>query len=186
MAKGVRLTADDWADEALRILAERGLAGIAVEPLAVRLGTTKGSFYWHFANRDALVEATLARWESRHTAAMIADVDTEAEPVAKLRRLFTEVMTAGARHRIELALLASIDDPRVSSAFERVTARRLAYIASVLETTGFPGDEARRRAQLAYSVYLGHLQLRHTAPGQIVDDSAYRELVLAALLKEHG
>ncbi|MFI5952916.1 hypothetical protein [Cryptosporangium sp. NPDC051539] len=106
-----------------------------------------GSFYWHFANRDALVEAMLARWESRHTSEVIAEV---------------------------------------SSVPDRVTAQRIAYIASVLRSSGFADEEAARRAQLAYTAYLGHLQLRHTAPGRIIDDAAYRELVLAALLTEES
>lgn len=184
MAKEVkpRLTAEDWADEALRVLPERGLAGVAVEPIAARLGTTKGSFYWHFANRDALVDAALSRWEERHTASVIADADAEPDPRARLRRLFDQVLGAGARSRVELALLASIDDPRVAPVLHRVTAQRLDYLTEVLCAAGFDEPDARRRAQLAYTAYLGHAQLNQTAPDRIVDDGAYRELVLRSLL----
>ena len=50
-----RLTREDWVAEATEVLATRGLSAVAVEPLAERLGVTKGSFYAHFANRDELV-----------------------------------------------------------------------------------------------------------------------------------
>ena len=60
-----RLSADDWAREALDQIAEQGVASVAVEPLARRLGVTKGSFYWHFPSRDALLQAALERWERR-------------------------------------------------------------------------------------------------------------------------
>ena len=43
-----RLSAEDWAQAALDLIAEQGVAAVAVEPLARRLGVTKGSFYWHF------------------------------------------------------------------------------------------------------------------------------------------
>jgi len=58
-----RLSADDWARAALELIAEQGVAAVAVEPLARRLGVTKGSFYWHFRSRDALLQAAIERWE---------------------------------------------------------------------------------------------------------------------------
>lgn len=57
------LTAEDWVRAAKRTIEERGVGAVAVEPLAKKLGVTKGSFYWHFENRDALLKATLERWE---------------------------------------------------------------------------------------------------------------------------
>ena len=35
------------------------------------LGVTKGSFYWHFVDRAALLQAVLARWEQRATDSVI-------------------------------------------------------------------------------------------------------------------
>src|SRR5436190_23787150 len=85
-----RLAAADWAAAALEAFGEGGLAAVAVEPLAVRLGATKGSFYWHFANREALVTAALALWEQRSTEAKIFALDAEPDPVARLRMLFLQ------------------------------------------------------------------------------------------------
>ena len=56
-----RLSAEDWAQAALDQIAEQGVASVAVEPLARRLGVTKGSFYWHFPSREALLVAALER-----------------------------------------------------------------------------------------------------------------------------
>ena len=53
------LSKADWTESALLALARDGLTGVAVEPLARRLSATKGSFYWHFANRAELIAATL-------------------------------------------------------------------------------------------------------------------------------
>ncbi|PKM03813.1 MAG: hypothetical protein CVV17_04150 [Gammaproteobacteria bacterium HGW-Gammaproteobacteria-7] len=58
-----RLSAEDWANAALDQIAEQGLAGLAVESLARRIGVTKGSFYWHFPSREALLQSALERWE---------------------------------------------------------------------------------------------------------------------------
>src|SRR5690242_19694587 len=90
-----RLTPQDWADAALAAIAEGGLAAVAVEPLAARLSTTKGSFYWHFANRDALMRAALERWEEQTTTAVIRDVTADANgPAHQLRMLIIRVIEA--------------------------------------------------------------------------------------------
>ena len=47
-ADRARLSSADWEAGALDLLAEQGVSAVAVEPLARRLGVTKGSFYWHF------------------------------------------------------------------------------------------------------------------------------------------
>src|SRR3954453_2205160 len=89
MANGKResLGPADWAQAALDALAQGGLAAVAVEPLAKALGTTKGSFYWHFADRNGLIAAALARWEQRDTELVIAAVEAEEYATARLRNL---------------------------------------------------------------------------------------------------
>jgi AcrR family transcriptional regulator len=159
-----RLSAQDWADAALTAIGEGGIAAVAVEPLAVRLGTTKGSFYWHFANRDALIEAALRRWAEINTEEMIQGVEAEPDPRRRVRLLFAEAIASATSGPLEVSLLATADDPRVADALRRVTERRVAYVAGLFTALGFPEPEARRRGLLAYSVYLGHAQLGHAVP----------------------
>ncbi len=168
-----RLSARDWADAALAAMREGGLAAVAVEPLAARLGTTKGSFYWHFANRDALIEAALERWAETETERPIAELEETTGPDAesRLRRLFAEAVRSAAEDPLEVALLATADDPRVAAVLERVTERRIAYVARQFELAGFPEPEARRRGLLAYSVYLGHVQLGRAVPASLPADA---------------
>lgn len=185
-----RLTAEDWAQAALEAIAEGGLDAVAVEPLAVRLGTTKGSFYWHFANRQALIVAALETWERDHTMAVIAGADEETEPAARLRRLFGLVLPGSRDDRIEMALLASAGDPLVAPVMARVTRTRVDYVADLYGASGCPPEEARQRALLAVAVYLGHAQLEHAAPGILpTDDQAWDghlHLVLRALGLDRG
>ena len=166
-----RLTADDWADEALTALGEGGLAAVAVEPLAIRLGATKGSFYWHFPNRIALVEAALARWEVDHTDGVIALMADEPDPAERLRRLLRLVVGVSRHDRIEMALLASADDPVVAPVLARVTERRIDYVASLYRELGLSPAAARRRAVVALSMYLGHVQLARAAPDALPSDA---------------
>src|SRR3546814_11457299 len=82
-----RLSAEDWAQAALDLIAENGVAAVAVEPLARRLGVTKGSFYWHFPSRDAPLQAALERWESVEQEAVFGTLETLTDPRDRLRNL---------------------------------------------------------------------------------------------------
>ncbi|MCF3130468.1 TetR/AcrR family transcriptional regulator [Streptomyces olivochromogenes] len=184
--KKARLSARDWADAALAAIREGGLAAVAVEPLAARLGTTKGSFYWHFGNREALIEAALARWIEADTEEIIAAVETEPDPEQRLRRLFTKVTKPAVADPTELSLLASIDRPQVAAALRQVTERRIGYLAGLFTELGFAEDEARRRGLMAYSFYLGHTQLGHAVPSVLPSSEGfltYLEATMDALLR---
>lgn len=162
-----RLSRDDWAQAALTVIGERGLAAVAVEPLAAGLGVTKGSFYWHFDNRAALVDAALECWERDHTAAVIEAVAGAPGPAERLRILLRLVVSASRVEHIEVALLASTDEPAVAAAMARVTERRIEYVASQYEAMGSTPAEARRQAVLAVSVYVGHVYLSRAAFGSL-------------------
>jgi AcrR family transcriptional regulator len=174
-----RLTRDDWITAALGAIADGGLAAVGVEPLAARLGATKGSFYWHFENRDALLEAAIRRWEQETTTDVAAEITTAHDaPASQFRRLVASVIERAEQDRVGPALLASAGHPAVAPALERVTAVRLNLIATVLRRLGFPPGEARRRALLAYSAYLGHGQLVHSTPGVLPATKAGRRAYL--------
>jgi len=83
-----RLSAADWAQAALDLLGEQGLAAVGVEPLARRLGVTKGSFYWHFPSREALLTAALEHWESVEQETVFGKLEAIPDPRERLRALF--------------------------------------------------------------------------------------------------
>ena len=173
--RGKRLTAEDWADAALAAIGRGGLTAVAVEPLAAQLGTTKGSFYWHFRNREAVIEAALARWEAAHTEAVIALVDQQDDdPLVRLRTLFGLVLGATADDPVELAVLATADHPLVAPVLARVTERRLAYTCGLLRQLGFSAAQARDRGLLGFTAYLGHAQLAHATPHLVPATAAAR------------
>jgi AcrR family transcriptional regulator len=177
------LSPDDWARAALAAIARGGLAAVAVETIASELGATKGSFYWHFKNRDALIQAALDRWEQWSTAAVIEELEHEPDPAKRLRKLLTAALALAPADRAEIALLANPDHPAAHSAVRRVAERRIAYIARQLERLGRSPADALDRAVLMYYVYVGYLQMTHVAPQMINSDTQRRrvELVIDAL-----
>ena len=174
-----RLTRDDWITAALAAIADGGLAAVGVEPLAARLGATKGSFYWHFENRDALLEAAISRWEQETTTDVVTEITTARDaPASQFRRLVAGVIERAEQDRVGPALLASAAHPAVAPVLDRVTAARLDLITVVFRRLGFPQAQARRRALLAYSSYLGHGQLAHSTPGVLPATRAGRRAYL--------
>jgi AcrR family transcriptional regulator len=166
VAERKRLTARDWTAAALEALAGGGVGAVAVEPIAARLGATKGSFYWHVSGRDALLEAALLEWERTHTEEVISLVEAEPDARRRLHLLLALALGHGARpgDRVELALQPTAGHPLVAPVLERVTRRRLDYLTGMFGLLGFTPEEARQRSLLAYTAYLGHAQLAHATP----------------------
>jgi AcrR family transcriptional regulator len=172
------LTPDDWARAALAAIARGGVAAVAVESAAAELGATKGSFYWHFTSRDALIQAALDRWERRRTEAVIDELEQLPNPAARLRKLLEAAFERGPADRAEIALLASPGHPAAVAAVRRVAERRISYIAEQLGNLGWRPGEARDRAVLLYYVYVGYLQMAHVAPDVITGGARQRHLNL--------
>jgi AcrR family transcriptional regulator len=161
-----RLSPEDWEAAALDALTESGLAGVAIEPLARRLGVTKGSFYWHFADREALLVAALAHWEVSHTESVIDALKGVSDARDRLVRLIGRGFAGGRSDRIHLAL-ANAGHPIVRTTLERVTHRRLGYLEQCYVELGQARREARRSALVAYAAYVGLVHLRVEAPNEL-------------------
>lgn len=154
-----RLSAEDWAQAALDVIAESGVGAVAVEPLARRLGVTKGSFYWHFPSRDALLHAALERWEVLEQETVFGQLEAISDPRERLRSLFRLVAHEVRPHIIYSELLKALDHPVVKPVMERVSQRRMDYLTASYRQAGMPRLEAQQRARLTYAAYVGFLQL---------------------------
>lgn len=179
------MSATDWERAALELIAEQGVPALAVEPLARRMGVTKGSFYWHFAGRESLLEKSLRRWEehdSRNLAASLGEID---HPRDRLVSFFRRVGREKLTHEVYSALCAAAGHPQVEPVLERVADRRMGHLATAFEELGMESGAARHRARLAYSAYVGFLQLQrqHQAPSLPSQElDAYVEHVIATLI----
>ena len=151
-----RLDITAWTEAALDLLAIQGIDGVRVELLAKQLEVTKGSFYWHFKDRNALHEMMLANWRKQATLQLIERLERDcASPEVRLRRLL-RLPIAGRRSQraadVELAIrLWGRRDPRARTALEGVDQLRLRYIGKLLTACGVPERDVAARAIVAYS-----------------------------------
>ena len=158
-ADKIRLSASDWQQAALDALSEGGLQNIAIEMIAKRLGVTKGSFYWHFDSRDALIQAALELWESQEQEQVFGKLDALQDAQARLKALVSLVASELKAHKIYSELLKAIDHPLVKPVLERVSKRRIDYLTASFRMAGLPRKQALNRALLTYASYVGFLQL---------------------------
>lgn len=154
-----RLSAADWEQAALDMLGESGVAAVAVEALARRLGVTKGSFYWHFSTREALLQAALERWERRDERDVLAPIEAVSDPRERIRALIREVSHRHPSHAVFAALLKAVDLPSIRPFVERVSQRRIDFVTDAFHQAGYDTVTAANRARLAYSAYVGFIQL---------------------------
>lgn len=157
-----RLSAEDWELAALAGIADQGVRALAVETLARKLGVTKGSFYWHFPNREALLIAALERWERDGVAEIVAPIERIADPRQRLPELFRRVSHQLQTHRVYAALLKALDDPHVVAVMARVSQRRMQFLTAIYREAGLAPPAALNRARLTYAAYVGFLQLDFT------------------------
>jgi AcrR family transcriptional regulator len=156
MAKA-RTPRDAWVEAALRALAAGGPDAVRVEALAKRLGVSKGGFYWHFDDRQGLLEEALDSWEQSGTEDVIATVEADTgDPRARLRKLFALAPSARRLFAVELALRDwSRRDRAVARRVRRVDDRRVEYLRSLFAQICDDEEDADARALLAYSLFVG-------------------------------
>lgn len=61
-------------DAALNVIIHQGVDAVRIDDIVAEVGVTKGSLYWHFEDRDALIKAALAEHIQRLNADTVAGV----------------------------------------------------------------------------------------------------------------
>jgi AcrR family transcriptional regulator len=147
-----------WIDEGLRALGAGGPDAVRIEPLAQTLGVTKGGFYWHFEDRNALLEEMLDTWERTILDEVIERVEGEGgDARTRLRRLFG-LATATSRELlpIELAIRDwGRRDPAVAERVRRVDNRRMDYMRSLFSAFCPDDEEVEVRCLFVMALFIG-------------------------------
>lgn len=162
-----KLGRQDWINAGLMVLPEGGIEAVRIEPLAKRIKMTKGSFYWHFKNRNDLLDAILAEWVELDTDGIIEQVNQlDADPKTKLLYLLelayadNDFMPGMADGRIENAIRAwAKSNQKVAELIAHVDQQRLNYTKALFLKIGFSDAEAMVRARLAYYALVGELTI---------------------------
>jgi AcrR family transcriptional regulator len=145
-----------WIDAGLRALSSGGPDAVRVEPLARVLGVTKGGFYWHFDDRDGLLDAMLDTWERMVIDDVIDQVEGDGgDARARLRRLFALAVARRDLIEVELAVRDwARRDKAAAQRLRRVDNRRMRYLRSQFREICDDADEVEVRCMLVMSLFI--------------------------------
>ncbi|RFU13748.1 TetR/AcrR family transcriptional regulator [Rhodobacteraceae bacterium W635] len=162
---GWRGSADLWVDAAYQMLLDGGIDAVKIQPLARALGLSRTSFYWHFTDRDALLDAIVDRWEAKNTGNLVARCEAPAETIcAAVFNLFDCWIDEGLFDaRLDLAIRNwaqndSALQPRVAQADKRRLTAMVAMFSRHGESTGMAETRAKTMIYTQvgyYSMQLG-------------------------------
>jgi len=157
MAAPIRTPRSRWTEAGLRALGAGGPDAVRIEALAAELGVTKGGFYGHFKDRQALLDEMLDTWERVSTREVIDQVEREGgDAKVKLRRAgvltFSDWLLP-----IDLAVRNwSRRDQTVAERLRRVDNQRMTYMRSLFGTFCSDEDDLEARCMLAFSLLIGN------------------------------
>lgn len=179
-ARAARLSVDDWIRAGFSILAEEGIRALKLDRLCARVGATKGSFYWHFADMASYRHAMIAAWgelrddDRRHFTTLAA-----APPRERLSQMMTALVDA--RHwTLERAMRewARTDDA-VAASVRASDARVLDAVRQAFVDHGFNDDEADVRANATFAAGIGFLHLSRPSSRGAAGRERFLDIMLA-------
>jgi len=122
---------------------------ISIGGLARSLGISKSGFYWHFNNRDDLLDQLLNHWNHEVTEVITQNTELQTlDPKVRLRRA-AEIIIDNDLVRFEIGIRQwAMNDKRAAQAVRSVNRRRLDFARQALGEIGFSGDDLDMRAML--------------------------------------
>ena len=129
----------DWLLSALEIFVAEGIDAVRITRLAQDFGVTRGSFYWHFENREDLIDALVSYWKDKNTRAITESVANASNLAEGIFRFF------------ETCIDAALFDPRLDLAL-REWARRSSEVRNMVDIE----DEARIKSLCEFFTRFGY------------------------------
>ena len=152
--KKIKLGREDWLVAALDVLSKDGIERVKVEPLAAYLGVTKGSFYWHFKNREALLTQMVDYWEKAQNEIIDRLGKSAIEPKQRLLNVLQFIGRKDSRHDVSIRAWAR-HNGYADKAISHIDGRRLMFCEKLFAQMGFTGEEIKLRARLVYYYQVG-------------------------------
>ena len=177
----------DWLMKALEIFVAEGIDAVRITRLAQELGVTRGSFYWHFQNREDLIDALVSYWKDKNTSAITESVTTAASLAEGIFRFFETCIDAALFDpRLDLALREwARRSSAVRSMVDIEDEARIASLREFFARFGYAMPQALIRARVLYYSQIGFyaLEVQESLATRLSYTEAYFECFTGQLLK---
>jgi AcrR family transcriptional regulator len=173
--KGGALNVDDWIGAAKDLLVSENVRGVQISTLCQRLKVTKGSFYWHFSNREELLTGVLNDWRRRMTLNIVTRMASAADDAVSTLRGFLALPRKAFSARggaIEMSIRDwGRRDTAPRQTLKEVDLVRLSSFERTFRGLGFSAEEARVRGYIAYAIMMGDSILKETLGDEVSTDA---------------
>ncbi len=152
---------EQWLIAGLDVLEAQGHAAVKVEPIAAQLNVTKGSFYWHFKNRQAYLDELCGYWLEKQKAIVESFQEWRTlTPKEELKALIQFILNKDTKHDLAMRLWAR-HFALALSAVKEVDNLRLHFCTQLFTRMGFNSLEAKVRARMVVYYQIGDYTRPH-------------------------
>jgi AcrR family transcriptional regulator len=163
--RATRLSVDDWIDASFELMATDGVSGVKITKLCERLQVTKGSFYWHFADIDELMEAIADKWCDSQNDTVRGLKGLEAVAVEQRLQIMAELLIDQRTWAVESAVRDwARNYDKIADAVRELDNRIFEVVQRSLLDLDFDADEARLRAGILVYSGIGFVHARGSLP----------------------
>jgi AcrR family transcriptional regulator len=151
-----KLSRQDWLENALVTLSKKGQAGLSLQSLSAALGVSRGSFYWHFKDRDEFIHALLQHWYKEYSVVVPAVIEQDGGTAEERLARFMQLVHDKKLRRYDLVLRSfAIHDSQFARWVRKADRFRLKFVGNLFMEMGFTENEIliRSRTCLAYMTF---------------------------------
>jgi AcrR family transcriptional regulator len=172
------MSREDFLRRSLEAVAEKGHAKLRIHELVKQLGVTRGSFYWHFKDRDDFVRALVEYYHQWSTDQVIVEVNRVGGDAAERLKTVMRFVAENDLGRYENVMMSwGVQEPIVAKSFDIAIRRRIEFIRAFFVQLGFEGQELEARTL----AFVGYMRMVFSA-----EDSDAREEHLRHLDERHA
>lgn len=143
------------------------MAAVKVDHLARQLKVTRGSFYFHFVNRQDLLDALLQDWREANCRPFDDLWDRAGFDGPSVFEATTDMWLEQTTFRPALDLAVrdwGRNSRPVAEEVRSADEKRIGLLRVALEHIGFSGDEAIVRARISYLQQIGYFAVHYDEP----------------------
>lgn len=156
----------DWLRRALDLFVAEGIDAVRITRLADDLQVTRGSFYWHFDNREDLIGALVDFWQRKNTPAFtraVRDADSLEQGIFNVFELCID--SERFDPRLDLALREwARRSPGIRARVDGADAERIDALRDFFARYDYAATDALIRARVLYFSQIGFYALEVHEP----------------------
>ncbi|PLX66716.1 MAG: hypothetical protein C0603_10965 [Denitrovibrio sp.] len=170
---------DIWIECGYEILAEKGHEFITVDELSTRMGISRGSFFYHFKNRDGFIKAMMTKWVE-DTENIIAGLDYSGTFEECYDKVTNGILCFDVNRELNIRTWGG-SEQIVKDCIVEIDRKRLDSFKNIFAKLPLNEDITNTLAKFRYSLLIGLKQIDNSISAEEIMCSAdlFKEMVIS-------